>query len=120
MTSIHDPGKKVLECALCQIEFNSIEDYNFHIKTMKHGKMKIFCEYCLKQLVFKYYPKHVLTNHSGLHVCNTCDEKFDNKRVSFYHLHLDSFTIRKGGRGFLVFIDFWLLNFYSKIIKTNN
>ena len=103
-TSIHDPGKKVLECALCQIGFNCIEDYNVHIKTMKHGKMKISCDYCQKLMSVHYYRQHVLTNHSSLHVCNTCDEKFDNKRVSFNHLHLNSFKIRRKGGGSLYYL----------------
>ncbi len=75
---------EVLECVVCGIEFDSVKKYNTHMITMKHRKVKIFCEFCNKQLNIEYYEQHVLLKHNGGNACNICDEKFDSKEVCVY------------------------------------
>ena len=77
---------EVLECVVCGIEFDSVKKYNAHMITMKHRKVKIFCEFCKKQLNIEYYEQHVLTKHDGGHACNICDEKFYFKEVCVFIL----------------------------------
>jgi len=78
-----------LECGICGIDFNSVKDYNSHMITMEHKKVKIFCEFCKKQLNIQYYEQHVLLKHDGGHACNICVEKFylkeDLRKHLIYH-----------------------------------
>ncbi len=74
-----------MECVVCGIEFDSVKEYNTHMITMKHRKVKIFCEFCKKPRALQHYEQHVLLKHDGGHACNICDEKFLFEEVCVFN-----------------------------------
>ena len=57
-------------------------------EAMKHNKVKMSCEYCHIQLHKRNYQQHIISKHSGLHVCTICDEKFDLKKVNSFNFNI--------------------------------
>ncbi|KOB78143.1 Uncharacterized protein OBRU01_01168 [Operophtera brumata] len=67
----------IRRCNLCDLQFNTFQEYSDHRMSDEHENKRITCSICKKTYGHQYYKRHMTLHKSEMgHMCDICGKKF--------------------------------------------